>query len=55
MGRRVSVGQAVPAPSRGVQARHTFSIQYPGARDLKYHSIGEFLIAKLKGKETEKN
>ena len=27
---------------------------YPGATDVKYHSIGEFLIAKLKGKETEK-
>ena len=29
-------------------------LAYPGATDLKYHSIGEFLIAKLKGKETEK-
>lgn len=27
---------------------------YPGATDLKYRSVGEFLIAKLKGNETEK-
>jgi hypothetical protein len=29
-------------------------LTYPGAPDLKYRGIGEFLIAKLKGKETEK-
>ena len=29
-------------------------LAYPGATDLKYHSIGEFLIAKLKGTKTEK-
>ncbi len=27
---------------------------YPGATDLKYHGVGEFLIAKLKGNKTEK-
>ena len=29
-------------------------LAYPGAADLKYHSVSEFLIAKLKGKGTEK-
>ena len=29
-------------------------LAYPGATDLKYHSVGEFLIAKLKGHGTEK-
>ena len=29
-------------------------LAYSGAKDLKYRSIGEFLIAKLKGEETEK-
>jgi acetyl esterase/lipase len=29
-------------------------LAYSGAKDLKYRSIGEFLIVKLKGKDTEK-
>ena len=29
-------------------------LAYSWAKDLKYRNIGEFLIAKLKGKESEK-
>jgi acetyl esterase/lipase len=29
-------------------------LAYPGATDLQYHGVGEFLIAKLKGKTSEK-
>jgi len=29
-------------------------LAYPGATDPQYRGIGEFLVAKLKGKETEK-
>ena len=36
--------------SEGVECH----LAYPGATDLNYHSVGEFLIAKLKDKETEK-
>ena len=36
--------------SEGVECH----LAYPGATDLNYHSVGEFLIAKLKGGETEK-